>query len=113
MTRYRDNNPGFDSKTTLHKTICDAIRSKTILTFMYRNYRRVVQPYALGISKAGNECLRCYQIEGTSDSGEVPGWKMMRTSEISYLCTSEKNFPTARPEYKRGDSGMLTIFCEL
>ena len=97
----------------MNQVICDAINNRSILKFHYDGQNRVVEPHAHGISTADNEVLRCYQVGGGSNSGEVPGWKMMTVNKISSLIVTENNFTGPRPGYRKGDRGMIRIYCEL
>ena len=97
----------------MNSTLCQAIRERHVLTFSYDGYSRVVEPHCHGITTAGNEALRCYQVSGGSASGTVPGWHMMTTDKIIGLTVSPNSFSGTRPGYNRGDRGMSTIFCEL
>ena len=97
----------------MNLTICKAIQEMKLLTFNYNGYERTVEPHAHGISTAGNECLRCYQVAGGSSSGTMPGWKMMTTDSITGVSLSQDRFSSPRDGYKKGDKGMSTIFCEL
>lgn len=97
----------------MNQTICTAIKEKKLLSFHYNGHNRVVEPHAHGISTAGNNCLRCYQVSGGSSSGKVPGWKMITTDNITGLTVSQDRFASPRDGYKKGDRGMSTIFCEL
>ena len=93
--------------------IKNSVKTKTILEFNYDGHHRVVEPHAHGISTAGNEVLRCYQIEGGSVSGTVPGWHLMKISKMVNLSITDSHFDSPRPEYKRGDKGMTTIYAQL
>jgi len=97
----------------MNTLICQAINEMKVLTFYYNGHQRVVEPHAHGLSTAGNEVMRCYQIRGGSVSGNVPAWKMMTTNKISSLSISEEGFSGPRHGYNKGDRGMSTIFCEL
>lgn len=97
----------------LNQAICDAIKDRSILKFIYDGHFRVVEPYAYGLSLTGIEAIHCYQTEGTSDSGQVRAWKMMAVSEIKSLIVTEEHFSGERDGYTRGDKHMRTIFCEL
>jgi len=97
----------------MRQTIITAIREKRILTFNYEGYHRVVEPHCFGLTRAGNEALRCYQVRGGSSSGNVPDWKMMTTDKITGLTLTQDVFLRPRPGYQKGDRGMSTIFCEL
>lgn len=97
----------------MNATICEAIENMNLLSFTYDGQPRTVEPHAHGVTTAGNECLRCYQTAGGSNSGQMPAWKMMTTKNIIGLTVSVDQFSTPRPRYKKGDRGMSTIFCEL
>ena len=43
---------------------------------------RLIEPYALGISKAGNKVLRAFQYNGATRRG-VPKWKLFRLDRIT------------------------------
>ena len=97
----------------MNQLIVKAVKEKLLLSFTYNGHLRTVEPHAYGISIAGNECLRCYQVSGGSSSGKVPDWKMMTTDKITGLSLSQNVFLKPRDGYKKGDKGMSTIFCEL
>ena len=93
--------------------IKDAVEKMTILEFTYDGHHRIVEPHAHGISTAGNEVLRCYQIAGGSVSGTVPGWHLMKISKVINIIATDSNFSSPRPGYKKGDRGMTTIYAQL
>lgn len=97
----------------MNKRICDAIHNQNILKFTYHGHPRIVEPYAYGLSRQGNEVIRCYQTGGVSDSGEVPHWKLFEVDEIESLIVLKERFAHANTEYRKGDKHMTTIFCEL
>ena len=97
----------------MNQAICEAIRNRAVLEFYYDGQNRIVEPHAHGLSTAGNNVLRCYQIEGGSISGKVPGWKLMDVSKIKSLKKTERRFSRPRPDYKKNDRGMTKIYCEL
>lgn len=94
------------------QTIINAIHNREVLLFTYSGISRTVQPVAVGISRAGNEVLRCYQIAGGHIS---PGhqWDLCDLSKISNLHTDGQHFDGEPPGYKRGDKGMTDIYAEL
>lgn len=79
----------------------------------YRN----IEPYVLGLSKAGNPVLRAWQINGSTDT-ETPGWKMFRLDKISswkpyhsYFYQAISDSDSSAPTYNtRGDDSMTTIY---
>lgn len=94
------------------KMLCDAINERKIIELRYSGYSRVVEPYAYGRDKSGDEILRCFQISGGSESGERSGWKLLKVREIFALQSTSLSFGT-RAEYKRGDKAMEYIFCQI
>ena len=97
----------------MDQIICDAIHNRHVLKFTYHGHPRIVEPHAYGLSQAENEVIRCYQTGGTSRSGKVPDWRLMRVDQIESLTMTEKHFVGERSGYVKGDKGMFTIFCEL
>lgn len=73
----------------------------------------IAKTYCYGISTAGNELLRAYQIGGYSQSGKSVGWKLFRVSNISNLKVIDKSFENIRPGYNPRDSAMTTIYCNV
>ena len=61
--------------------VCDAIINHNYVDITYSDenasapFHRLIQPYAYGITCAGNEALRAFQVEGDSLRGE-PRWKL-------------------------------------
>lgn len=79
---------------------------------------RFIEPYVLGLSKAGNPILRAYQYKGVTDT-EQPGWKTFRldrmldwdeTNEFPFntpISDRVRNIPKYNPN---GDKSMITIY---
>ena len=82
--------------------LVDAIRERHVVELRYHRYSRIVEPYVYGLGRDGLERIRCYQIAGESDSGEMIGWKLLRVEEIVSLRVTETRF-AARDDYRRDD----------
>lgn len=93
--------------------ICNAIKQKKLLEFYYDGFYRKVEPHTLGVSKKENDLLSAYQIEGGSKDGKVPDWKQFNLEKIERLNTLDEIFEEPRSGYKKGDSRMVKIYCEL
>ncbi|MBK6907473.1 MAG: hypothetical protein IPH08_10460 [Rhodocyclaceae bacterium] len=94
-------------------TICDAIKGKSLLSFIYHGHPRIVQPHTYGIDEKGHKALRAYQIGGTSDSGRIPAWRIFHEADIKSLTISTERFSAPHHEYKRDDKFFATILCQL
>lgn len=95
--------------------ICAAIENKYLLEFNYKERIRIVEPHTLGINLKDNEVLSAYQIDGESDSIEIPDWGLFTISKISDLKILDGTFDNPRfsEGFKRDSTKMKTIICEL
>jgi predicted DNA-binding transcriptional regulator YafY len=100
---------------SMRTKICTAIKNKNLLEFTYKERTRIVEPHTLGINLKDNEVLSAYQIDGKSDSIEIPDWGLFTISKISNLKILNNTFDNPRfsEGFNRNSSRMKTIFCEL
>jgi len=91
--------------------ICNAIRNKKIIEFIYDGESRTVEPHCYGLTTKGNEAIRAYQIDGFSSSGKM-GWKLYDLSKVKNIQVLDETFDI-RDDYRKGDKNMSRIFCEL
>jgi hypothetical protein len=99
-------------EAVLRDKIIAAIEGRRLIAFTYDGIAREAQPCAVGISTAGNNVMRCYQVRG----GHVtPGheWDLCDLSKIRNLVVTEDVFHGEPPGYRRGDRGMTQIFAQL
>ena len=96
-----------------HNVALAALQSGMCLELQYDGYSRLVEVHAVGESKKGNICMRVFQVDGGSVSGETTGWKLMTIAKAYtvHLTTTPSDAP--RPCYAKGDRGMTTIYGEL
>ncbi len=92
----------------MNQIIVDAIRKKRRLRFTYSGKRRIVEPQCYGIGIKGTELLRVHQIQG----GTQPE-PLFDVSKIEGLVVLDEAFTQPGPNYKKNDSAMTTIFCQL
>jgi hypothetical protein len=92
---------------------CEALRQQRCLDIRYDGFSRVVEVHAVGVSSAGHDIMRVWQVRGGSVSNERIGWKLLRLDEVlSVNILSEKSF-APRQDYRRGDRAMQRIICEV
>jgi len=88
-----------------------AVNERRIITFWYSGLARTAEPHTYGLHKdTGHEVLSCFQTAGFSHSGELPGWRLYRLSEIANLSLTADVYPQTRPGYNPNDSRMEIIF---
>jgi hypothetical protein len=92
----------------MNKLICEAIKKKQRLRFVYNGKTRIGEPQCYGIGTKGTELLRLYQIQGGSQPEPL-----FDVSKIQALVLLEEFFIRPGPNYKKNDSAMKTIFCQL
>jgi len=93
--------------------IIDAIEGNRRLKVNYKGGYRTLEPYCYGISTAGNDSLRAYQIDGYSNCGESTNWKFMNTKKIEDIQLLNDNFIPNNPDYSRGDKMMKVIYKQI
>ncbi|SKC72506.1 WYL domain-containing protein [Ohtaekwangia koreensis] len=88
--------------------IIHAIRNKQRMQFVYNGKLRHIEPQCYGLGTKNTELLRAYQLSG----GTQPE-PLFDVSKIEDLKLLNEFFTKPGPNYKKGDSAMKTIFCEL
>jgi hypothetical protein len=92
----------------MNQVIVDSIRQKRRLRFIYNGTRRIAEPQCYGIGTRGTELLRAHQIEGGSQREPL-----FDVSKIEDLMALDEFFTRPGPHYKKNDSAMVTILCQL
>jgi hypothetical protein len=93
--------------------ICEAIRARALLEFLYHNRRRVVAPYCCGVSGRGANVLRAVQLRGESASGGLGFGKLWTVAEIADLRMLDEVFTPDDPDYNPQDRAMTRIYCRI
>ncbi|MCW6531184.1 hypothetical protein NED98_13105 [Sphingomonas sp. MMSM20] len=97
----------------LHNLPVAALQSGVRLRLQYNGFHRIVEVHAVGISTAGNHCMRVFQTAGGSVSGEPVGWKMMVLDKAFTMHMTEEVSQAPRQGYAKNDRGMIEIFAQL
>jgi hypothetical protein len=92
---------------------CEALQSGQVLEIRYDGYSRSVEVHAVGLTKEGNAVMRVWQVSGGSASNEPVGWKLLRLDEATGAIVTQQRSLAPRPGYKRGDTVMRQITCQL
>jgi hypothetical protein len=74
----------------LDRLLCEAIQTKHLLRFRYKNQERIVEPHDYGIQN-GIVRLFCYQVGGRSSS-PLPGWRLVDVSEMQDCEMQQQRF---------------------
>jgi hypothetical protein len=88
--------------------ICLAIKNKQRIRFYYNEKERVGEPQCCGISSGGKEAVRVYLLKGGSRPEQL-----FTVDLIKSLQLLDEYFTTPGPNYRRDDSAMKKIHCQL
>ena len=99
------------SDLRIAKAAIKAMDQGRAIPVLYDGMLRLVEVHAVGVTTAGNPCMRVFQVAGETRSGEELGWKMMTFEKVQLI--DDVNSEAPRPGYKKGDKGMGTIFKEV
>jgi hypothetical protein len=89
--------------------LCTAVREKRRIAFVYHGRERVAEPQCYGISERDNELLRVHLIKGISAQREP----LFNVAGMENLQVLDETFTRPGPNYKKNDSAMKIIFCQL
>ena len=97
----------------IHDLPVTAVKTGNRLELRYDGFARVVEVHAVGISTAGNPCMRVFQVRGGSVSNEPVGWRMMTLDKSFSLHLTNEVSSAPRKGYARDDRGMRQVFAQI
>jgi hypothetical protein len=97
----------------MNDQICDAIRARRLIRFIYEGYERIVEPHLHGINTANHEALSAYLVEGWSKSAPEAGWRMYLVQDMHDIHVLATRFDAPRAGYNRGDSRFRQVYCQI
>ena len=97
--------------------ILDGMHQKRIMELQYDDGedpggkgKRWIQMYCYGVSLAGNDVVRVYQVGGSTKTIQ-PGWKLFRVDRMNGLRKLGGTFDEAKPLFNpTGDKDMTNIY---
>lgn len=92
----------------MNQLIVDAILRKRRLRFNYHGRQRLVEPQCYGIGVNGTELLRAHQLRG--GEAREPLFEVRKMDDLQVL---DETFAVPGPHYRKDDSAMRIIFCQL
>jgi hypothetical protein len=88
--------------------LSNAITNRNRVCFIYHDKESIGVPQCCGISTKGKEVVRIHLIKG----GQRPE-QLFDVAQINSLQVLNEYFSKPGPNYKRNDSAMKEIFCQL
>lgn len=92
----------------MNQLIVDAILHRRRLRFTYRGEPRLVEPQCYGVGVNGTELLRAHQLRGGAP--REPLFEVRRMQDLQVL---DEAFAAPGPHYRKDDTAMRIIFCQL
>ena len=100
------------SQEEKEKLIIKAIKNRNVLSFNYKGFNRIVEPFTLGIYSSNfKKTLSAFRIGGVTKSYNLPNWRVYSLDEISELKLEESKAENHREGYNKYDSRMYSIIC--
>ena len=93
--------------------ICDAVRARRLLRFVYDGYERVVEPHLHGINTQNHEMLSCWLVGGWSKSEAAPGWRNYLVRDMADVHVLADGFDGPREGYNPDDDAFRQVFCRV
>jgi hypothetical protein len=97
----------------IHSALVAAIENHRILTFVYDDLLRKVEPYAYGQFDNGHIILSAYQIGGLSSQGKLPAWRLFLVDKIEHLSVTTEAFCGDNPGYNPNYNKIVRVFAKI
>ncbi len=88
-----------------------AINRQRVIKFRYAGLLRICEPHVLGITNGRRQIL-CWQLEGGSETGNLPEWRRFDVGKMQILRITSQNFPGSRlvpHPHSKWDQILLTV----
>jgi hypothetical protein len=95
---------------TTGERLVRATQEHRIVTFVYEDLPRTVEPHMVALHAAGEPVLIAYQTGGESRHGEVPGWRTFILTEIGAVEPTGRSFPGPRPDFNPAYQELTEVF---
>jgi len=89
--------------------LCNHIRRREVIRFMYLEGLREVEPHLLGTDEDGDLTLSAWQRSGLTPQG----WRDFHVKKMQGITITGQRFLRARPGYNRLDTTIQNIICRL
>jgi predicted DNA-binding transcriptional regulator YafY len=94
-------------------TLCEAIRTRHVVQFLYDGHLRVVEPHMVVANELHHYALSGWFVSGYSHETQ-PGWREYLLSGIANLQITDATLPGPRPGYNAsGGRKFPRVHCRL
>jgi hypothetical protein len=93
--------------------VCNAIRARRLLRFIYEGYERLLEPHLYGINTQNHEMLSGYLVGGWSATEAEPGWRSFLVRDMYDLQALAESFEGPRAGFDPSSERFRQVFCRL
>ena len=97
----------------MNTQVCDAIRTRHLLRFIYEGYERIVEPHTYGINTQSHEMLSCFLVGRWSASKPEAGWRNYLVREMHDLQVLAEEFAGPRAGFNPSDDAFRQVYCRI
>ena len=87
-----------------------AVLEHRVARIRYQGRDRIIEPQLIGIHEAGEPMLVAYQTGGSSQSGDLPGWRTFITTSVEEVEVTDDHFAGPRGDLDVGAHRMIEVF---
>lgn len=95
------------------EVLAEALRTRQVVTFIYKGQERTVEPHALGKAADDKPALLAWQTSGGSNTEPPPGWRLFIVAEIGGLRVTKETFAKPRDDYRGKARGLKSVEVEV
>jgi len=92
--------------------LCQSIRAKQLVSLVYRGGERILEPYVVFATRAGNLLLHGWQVAGAWETTPPPHWANLKLADVSSLVPLDRTYTEPHPGYNPSSARFHRIICQ-
>jgi hypothetical protein len=96
----------------MNTLVCDAIRARRLIRFVYEGYERILEVHIYGINSANHEMVAGWLVGGWSASRPEPGWRNYLLRDMADVHALAETFEP-RPNFNPANPLFRQIYCHV
>jgi hypothetical protein len=97
----------------VNEIVCNAIRARHLLRFIYEGYERIIEPHIHGVNSANHEMVSGWLVGGWTATRAEEGWRNYLVSEMHDVHALADQFPQPRVGYRPAGRAYRQVFCRI
>ena len=96
----------------VHDIVCRSIRAKRHVRLVYKGGERIVEPYLLFATRAGDLVLHGWQVAGAWETTPPPDWANLKLADVSSVVPLDRTYTEPHPGYNPDSPRFHRIICQ-